>query len=172
MQILKKLRTILTLKDYKSAIFLFIMVLIMAIVDIAGIASILPFVALLTNPTLIDSNRILKNMFDFLRPFGVDDVNQFLFIFGILVFVLLVSSLLIKSFTVYLQIRFVQLQEYSISKRLVEGYLHQPYSWFLNHNSANLGKSILSEASNVVVNAIRPMLELIAKSTLAILIVV
>ena len=30
--------------------------------------------------------------------------------------------------------------EYNVSKRLVEGYLHQPYIWFLNRNSAELGK--------------------------------
>ena len=37
------------------------------------------------------------------------------------------------------------MREYSIGKRLVEGYLHQPYSWFLSRHSADLGKTILSE---------------------------
>jgi hypothetical protein len=32
------------------------------------------------------------------------------------------------------------MREYSISKWLVENYLHQPYCWFLNRHSANLGK--------------------------------
>ena len=45
----------------------------------------------------------------------------------------------------YVQPRFALMREYSIGKRLVEGYLHQPYSWFLNRHSADLGKTILSE---------------------------
>ena len=36
-----------------------------------------------------------------------------------------------------------------MSKRLVEKYLHQPYEWFLNNHTAELGKTILSEISNV-----------------------
>ena len=172
MQIFKKLIIILTPQEYKSALFLLLMILIMALIDIAGIASILPFVAILTNPTLIESNMILKSIFELLRPFGVENNQQFIFVFGVFVFILLIASLSIKSFTLYLQIKFVQMQEYSISKRLVEGYLQQPYSWFLNHHSADLGKSILSEASNVVINAIKPMLELIAKSTITIVIII
>ena len=45
------------------------------------------------------------------------------------------------------------MREYSIGKRLVEGYLHQPYSWFLNRHSADLGKTILSEVSTVIIGA-------------------
>ena len=32
-----------------------------------------------------------------------------------------------------------------IGKRLVEGYLHQPYSWFLSRHSSDLGTNILDE---------------------------
>jgi len=42
-----------------------------------------------------------------------------------LVFVLLVVSLAFKALTTYAQLRFTLMREYSIGKRLVEGYLHQ-----------------------------------------------
>ena len=58
------------------------------------------------------------------------------------------------------------MREYSIGKRLVEGYLQQPYSWFLSRNSAELGKTILSEVSQVIGSGIRPLMELIAQSVL------
>ena len=58
------------------------------------------------------------------------------------------------------------MRQYSIAKRLMEGYLHQPYSWFLNRNSADLGKSILSEVGEVVSGGIKP-LNLIAQSIIA-----
>ena len=47
------------------------------------------------------------------------------------------------------------MREYSIGKRLVEGYLHQPYSWFLSRHSADLGKTILSEVAQVIGNGMR-----------------
>ena len=37
------------------------------------------------------------------------------------------------------------MREYSIDKCLEEVYLHQPYSWFLNRHSADLGRTILLE---------------------------
>jgi ATP-binding cassette, subfamily B, bacterial PglK len=59
------------------------------------------------------------------------------------------------------------MREYSIGKRLVEGYLHQPYSWFLNRHSADLGKTILSEVSVVIDNGMLPLLILLSQSTVA-----
>ena len=56
--------------------------------------------------------------------------------------------------------------EYNVSKRLVEGYLHQPYIWFLNRNSAELG-SILSQVS-IVIDIMRSLMSLISKSIIAI----
>ena len=59
------------------------------------------------------------------------------------------------------------MREYSISKRLIEGYLRQPYSWFLNRNSSDLGKNILSEVSQVIGNGVNPLMEVIAKGSVA-----
>ena len=133
-----------------------------------GVASILPFFAVLTNPSLIETNIILKTIFQATGRFGVENNQQFLFILGALVFFLLILSLAFKALTAYVQIRFVQMREYSISKRLVEGYLNKPYSRFLSRHSADLGKNILSEVSEVINNGIQPLIELIAKGILVI----
>jgi ABC-type multidrug transport system fused ATPase/permease subunit len=55
------------------------------------------------------------------------------------------------------------MREYSIGKRLIAGYLHQPYIWFLSRNSAEIGKTILSETAIIVGNGFRPFLELISR---------
>ncbi len=167
MRKLKKILELLSPNELKHAVLLALMILIMALLDMIGVASILPFMAVLSNPDLIETNSILNSMFHFFNIFGVYNGQQFLFALGILVFILLVLSLSFKAFTTYLQVRFIQMLEYSISRRLIEGYLHQPYSWFLNRNSAELGKTILSEVSQVVSGGIRPLLEIIAKGTVA-----
>jgi len=167
MQTLKKLIYLLTPPERKHVSFLLLMILIMALLDTIGVASILPFVGVLSNPGLLETNIVLKTMFQASSKFGVENRQQFFFASGILVFGLLISSLIFKTLTIYIQIRFVKMLEYSISKRLVEGYLQKPYSWFLGHHSADLGKSILSEASNVS-DAMSFMMELITKGILTI----
>ena len=172
MHILKKLLLLLTPHERKHLGLLLIMIIIMAFLDMIGIASILPFMAVLANPTLIETNSILNTMFQVSNIFGVESNKQFLFALGVLVFVLLITSLAFKALTTYVQVRFVQMREYSIGKRLVEGYLHQPYSWFLSRNSAELGKDILSEVQQLISTGISPSLELIAKGAVTITIII
>ncbi len=171
MQIFKKLLSLLTPVEKKHAFFLLVMIILMALLDTLGVASILPFMAVLTNPEHIETNFILNEIFQFSKSFGVEDSQEFLFFLGIVVFVLLITSLTFKAITTYSQFYFVRMREYSIGKRLLEGYLHQPYSWYLNRHSADLGKTILSEVSTIIGSGINPLIELISKSIVTISII-
>ena len=164
---LKKLIDMLTRPERKRARMLIGMTLVMAFLDMLGVASILPFMALLTNPDLVQTNAMLNAAFILSRRIGIHTPEQFLFALGFLVFVLLVISLAFKALTTYAQSRFAMMREYSIGKRLVEGYLHQPYSWFLNRHSADLGKTILSEVSAVINDGMIPLMTLMAQSMVA-----
>ena len=168
MENFKKLIFLLTPSEQRRAGLLLIMILVMALIDTIGVASILPFMAVLTNPDIIETNLILKKMYQTSNIFGVESSQQFIFALGILVFVTLVISLIFKAITTYVQVKFIQMREYSVGKRLIQGYLHQPYSWFLNRNSAELGKNILSEVTLVIGAGLRPLIELIAKGLVAI----
>ena len=170
MQTLNKFLFLLKLKDSKGAFLMLVMMLITALLDMIGVASILPFIAVLVNPDIIQTNFILKTLFDYLSRFGVENNQHFLFALGVIVFVLLIISLIFKALATYVQIRFVLMREYIIGKHLVEGYLHQPYSWFLNRNSAVLGKTILSEVAQVVIG-LMSLMDIIAKSMIVIVLV-
>ena len=171
MQTFKKLLFLLSAHERSRAGLLLIMIIIMSLLDMIGVASILPFIAVLTNPNLIETNNILNLVFQISNSFGVQTNQEFLIFLGALAFLMLITSLTFKSFFVFIQTRFIFMREFSIGKRLVEGYLHQPYSWFLSHHSADLGKTILSEVSKVIVNGIKPLIELIGKGVLVIFII-
>ena len=162
-----KLLALLTLAERTRAGVLMGMVLVMAFLDMLGVASILPFMAVLSNPKLVQTNAALNTAFTASRHIGIASPEQFLFALGGVVFVLLVASLAFKALTTYAQTRFALMREYSIGKRLVEGYLHQPYSWFLSRHSADLGKTILSEVGTVISGALTPLMTLMAQSMVA-----
>ena len=169
---LKKIISLLTFSERKQAFLLLVMIFISALLDTLGVASILPFVTVLSNPNIIENNMILNNMYEISKVFGVDDNQSFLFALGVFVFVLLVVSLIFKAVTLYLEVRFSQLQEYNIGKRLVEGYLRQPYAWFLNRNTADFGKNILSEVNQVVGFGLTSLISLIAKGVLTLALII
>ena len=69
------------------------MILLMALLDMIGIASILPFMTLLTNPGLVETNIFLSKLFKISNSFGVENKQEFLFFSGLIVLLLLFASL-------------------------------------------------------------------------------
>ena len=98
MQTLKKILYLLNSQERKRAALLLLMIIIMALIDMIGVASILPFMAVLANPDVIETNNVLNKIFQFSKIFGVENNQQFLFILGIFVFGWLVFSLSFKAF--------------------------------------------------------------------------
>ena len=168
----KKLLYLLTPGELKSAVLLIFMTLIMAILDMIGVASVLPFMLVLTNQSIIETNLYLNALYNYTSNYGVENNQDFIFALGLIVFLLLVFSLSFKALTTYMQVKFVTMREYSISKRLIEGYLNQQYSWFLNRHSADFGKVILSEVGTVIGNILNPLVELISRGMVAIALIV
>jgi len=161
MSTLKKLFNLLTYRERMHFLLLFGSIVIMALLDAIGVASILPFMGVLANPELVNSNFYLNAAFSSL---GFENQTAFLYALGSLAFVVLILSLSFKAFSTYLQTKFTLMCEFTICRRLVESYLHQPYGWFLNRNSADLGNTILSEVSAVINLGLVPLLTLIAQS--------
>ena len=158
----QKILFILSRKERRRGVYLFILILFMALVDMLGIASILPFIALLTNPEIINTNNILNFLYKKVSVYGVTNEQDFLILVGILVFFLLIVSIAIKAITSYFQSKYIRYCAYSLEKRLFERYLYQPYSWFLNQNSSYIGKTILSESGNVIGKGLNPALTLLS----------
>ncbi len=168
MQNFKKIIFLLSSRERKLSVILFFLLLIMALLEMIGVASILPFIAVLSNPDLIETNKILNFLYKNSKIIGVNNNQEFLFTLGIMVFLLLILSLSFRALTTYAAYKFVQMREFSISRRLVITYLRQPYEWFLNRNSSELGKSVLSEVGEVVGMGLKPMIDLVARIMIAI----
>lgn len=172
MKTYEKLLFLLLPNERKQAIVLILMFLLMAILDMIGVASIMPFIYVISNPDIIENNSLINSAFQISKLIGVENTQEFLFVSGVIFFILLLISLSFKALTTYVQTRFTQMRQYSIAKRLIEGYLNQPYTWFLNRNSAELGKTVLSEVGMVVSGGIKPFLNLIAQTIVAVALLV
>jgi len=167
MKNLSKIVKLLTHQERKQAVYLLIMIIIVAILDAVGVASIMPFIAVLTNPDIVETNTLLNKTFIYSEILGVETIEHFLFALGSLVFILLVFSLIFKAALTYFQLRFSSMCQYQLSKRMMSGYLNQPYDWFLNQHSANIGKTILSEVNIIISKGLIQLLNLITYGVIA-----
>src|SRR5690625_1070075 len=155
----KKIFALLTRFERRRFAALLAMVLLMGITEAAGVASILPFLAVLSDPSAIETNALLFRLYEGL---GISQTNNFLIALGSLSFCMVSFSLIFKAFTLYALVRCSHMRNFSISRRLLAHYLGQPYQWFLNQHSADLGKTVLSEVDQVVDTAIIPAMRSLA----------
>ncbi|MCC5888533.1 MAG: ABC transporter ATP-binding protein [Gammaproteobacteria bacterium] len=141
------------------------MILAMSLLDVAGVASVLPFLAVLADPQVIHGSAPLSAVYSGL---GFSSERSFLLLLGAAVFFIVVTGLAFKTMTLYALTRFSTMRNYSISSRLLHGYMSQPYVWFLSRHSADLGKTVLSEVDQVISGCVIPAMTLLAHSTVLI----
>lgn len=163
--IIRKLAALLSPKELRQTYLLLGMFVVMAMLDVAGIASIIPFMAVLASPEIVQSNRFLNAAYTAL---GFEEPNRFLFFLGVLVFVTLVVSITFKGVTNWAILHFNAMRNYSVSRRLVAGYFGKSYEWFLNRHSAELGKAALSEVQFVVEKGMVPVMRMLSNGTVVV----
>lgn len=152
---LKQLLAILDSKDRKNLFFVFILVMIMAIIESLGVVSILPFLAVLANPENIENNLLLKRMYNFI---GASNFRDFIVLSGCISLVFVTVSSLFKILTQYSLNHYSATQRHKLSTRLLNIYFHQKYVFFVKNNSSSLVKNVLSETDQLIWGVIQPAL--------------
>jgi len=156
---LKQLWQILSPLDKRKVIYVFILVMGMAFIESAGVISIMPFLAVLSNPNVVESNSYLKQLYDFT---GAANKQNFILYLGFLSLFVVICSTVFKIVTQYAVNRFASLQRHYFSTRLLKTYLQQNYEFFIQRNSATLVKNILSEVDQLIWTMILPALTLMS----------
>jgi ATP-binding cassette, subfamily B, bacterial PglK len=158
---IKQILNLLSAREKVQLYGLFMIQSCMACVEMAGVASIMPFMAVIATPRVIQSNRWLKQAYDY---FQFTDMQSFLFFLGMLVLCLLIFSNMLKTVNTWLTLKYDNHLYYMLSRRLLESYLARPYEFFLNRNTAEMGKNVLAEARNVVAGIIDPCMQVFSST--------
>lgn len=158
---LYKLWQILTPLDKRKLLIVLALVMAMALVEAAGVVSIMPFLAVLSNPKVTESQVLLHRLYDFL---GSHNHQQFVLYLGLISLSIVVFSTAVKILTQYCLNRFSSLQRHYFSSRLLKIYLQQPYDFFIQRNSSVLIKNILSEVDELIWLMVLPALNLLSYS--------
>jgi ATP-binding cassette, subfamily B, bacterial PglK len=156
-------------KERQYVVLLFFGILIMGVLEVVGIASIAPFMAVISDPNIIHENTYLSTLYQY---FNFDNDNEFLQILGLAALIILVFSNGISAFVNWGIIFFSRRQAHLISMRLLKQYLSQPYLFFLDRNTADLGKNLLSEVDRSINGAVLPGMLALSRIIIAIFILI
>jgi ABC-type multidrug transport system fused ATPase/permease subunit len=144
--ILKKLKVILTKKDKKYLIFLFLFSLLIAVIETIGISAIMPFISVATDFSIIETNSIYSEIYNFLE---FETQKSFVISFGILLIFFYIFRGVINITFIYFLNKFTQGRYHLLAYRLFQNYLGMPYKEFTSKNSSDLTKTVVNEATNL-----------------------
>lgn len=151
MNFIKKILGILSPSQKRTLIWLQLLVLVVSIVELLGVASIAPFMAVAASPAVIHTNRFLNAIFEF-GGFATD--NSFLKFLGVVVLAVLFFGNLLIFLTNWLLTSFGVRLGAAISVNLYRHYLEKDYLFHTSVNSAILTKNIFHEVLRVTNNII------------------
>jgi ABC-type multidrug transport system fused ATPase/permease subunit len=134
-------------------------VLVNAAFAAVSVGSIMPFLAVLSDPTRIQTVGALAWAYE---AFGFASDYSFLVALGLASFAMIVLASLTQIANTWSIARFSTMLVHSISCRLLGSYLSQPYEFFLNRHTGEMGPKVLSESAEVVQRFFGPAAMLIA----------
>lgn len=169
MTTLRKVFSLFTRGERLRLIPLGLGVLFMAFLEVAGIGSIGPFIAVASDPGIIETQPILRWAYE---VGGFETARSFIIALGAGAFGFMVVATAFRMLVNYFLFRYLGHLRYSLGLRLFRQYLYQPYTYFLDHNTSELSKNLLSEVDKVVNGVLQPGTQAFAKAVVAAFILV
>lgn len=142
--------------------------LLSAVMASAMILFVVQFLQLLFRPETAESPGWLSLL---RRAMGNPDAYDFVVGFGILCAVIALAAFVAQLYQVHRISTFTAGLTHTLGRRLLAGYLYQPYEFALSRHSAGMTANILAEAEQAVGTFYRPVVQLLAGSltTIAVL---
>ncbi len=159
--LLHQVWSILSPAERRRFLLLQPLVVCTALLETAGLASIVPFLALLSDPAALTREGTLKTVYE---ATSFSSPTSFFFAVGVGVLVLVTVGNAVNGLTTWALLRFSWMGNHTLSLRLLESYLARPYSYFLEHNGAELAKNILAEVGQVVSGILVAVTQMLARS--------
>ncbi|WP_201577009.1 ABC transporter ATP-binding protein [Psychrobacter okhotskensis] len=167
LKVIKQLFGLLTDKQLKQFYVLQVLVIIMAFTELLGIASIAPFMALVGDISILETNNAFAQLY---QMSGIDNPMDFLFYAGMVVLVMLTFSTVVSMFTIWKLSIFGARIGTEIADRLYSYYMQQSWQFHASGSSAQLTKQLSTEAARISNGIVQPLLQMNAKLVLALFI--
>ena len=126
-----------------------------ALVQVVGIASIAPFIGIISNPDSIHTNQVLVTLYELS---GAQSTQEFITGFAFLSIVMIVVSNAITALTLWLQLKFSIYIGSDLQYRIFESSINKDYLFHKTHNYNKLIANIAADAPRFIYMVLQPYL--------------
>ena len=156
-KIVKHLFSILKTSQRRRFYFLQVLVILMSLTQIVGVASIIPFMALIGDLGQLQQDTFIAEVY---KSSGLKSESQFVFWLGLTVLMMLSFASIISMYTTYRISLFANKIGVEIADRLYSYYLKQDWLFHASGSSAHLTKQIATETLRVNQGILMPFMHL------------
>lgn len=156
---LKKLSYILNKRDKAYLMGLLVMIIMGSFLELMGVTIFMPFINIIMEPSMVETNAILNYFYEL---FSFNDANQYLIAIAcVIIFIYIFKN-------VFISIEKNAIYKYSynvqrkISTKLLYSYMHEPYTFHLNKNVAELQRS-MQEDTDLFARGMIHIMEMVAE---------
>nr|WP_276316704.1 ABC transporter ATP-binding protein [Halomonas flagellata] len=157
---LKALCGLLTGEQRKRLLRLQLLVVFMALAEVAGVVAIGPFMALVGDMSRLEGDGAVARLYSMI---GFGDPADFLFWMGVSVLAALTVASCISMFTVWRLSMYGQQIGAELSTRLYRHYMQQPWLFHAGGSSAQLTNKISQECQRITDKIIAPLMKMNAR---------
>lgn len=145
-KILKKLNILLDRKQKRIMVLLVFMMLIGSLLEVMGIAMIVPVLETVMDPQAVESSRYLSYLYNTL---GFNSVMQF----TVAIMLAMIGVFIVKNLFLFfqnkMQFNFVYTNQFATSRRMMINFMKRPYEYYLNADTAVIQRTITSDVNNM-----------------------
>lgn len=141
LEIIKKLKYILTEKQKRKSIQVFLCIIVSSVLELLSVTAMLPFIYVMLEPSKLLENKYVNIILDVLH-IRVPDENSMIYYIGFgIIFIFCLRSLALI-WTYYIRLKFENSIMKAVSDLMMESYICRPYEEIVNMNSAEALRGI------------------------------
>lgn len=134
-------------RDRRRLILVLVMALVAAVFETVGVASIVPFMGMVLDNTMVQRTPVLQDIVAF---FGAETPVQQLRVMGLLTLLAIILGNAMSAFSLYCQQRFVARARRQLSTELFSAYMTSPYAFHVRRDTPALLKIIYEDLESTI----------------------
>lgn len=130
-------------------------------IQVIGVTSIAPFIALMANPALIHEQVWARRLYEL---FGSTTDQSFMISFGLVLMAITVTANAVLAIAAWMTATFSLRVGANIQRDIFRGYLRQPFADFVRGNSSDMTTAVTNEVNRYVYHVLQPALAFVAQA--------
>lgn len=167
LSIIRSIYAVLSKEQKKRMLWLQLFFAFSAIVQVVGVASIAPFIGIISNPESIKTNQALSILYE---VGNFQSTDSFIIGFAILSIAMIFTSNGISALTLWLQLKFSIHLGGSLQCQLFENFINRDYLFHKSNNYNKLISMISADAPRFIYMVLQPYLLMCSQAFVAIII--